>query len=415
MNRQVGRCVMIDAANVARSSTRRDFLRWSARTTTGAAFYSALGSAWARPDDSVAGQPMVDPPGIARHPAMFWDRSEDRIAICRLCPRQCSVPPGQRGHCGVRENSSGDYDTLVYGALCSANVDPIEKKPLFHYLPGTEAFSVATAGCNIGCKFCQNWQISQARPEDIDSQTVPPKDLVSSALARSCSTIAFTYAEPTIFYEYMHDTAGLAREAGLGAVMISNGYINTKPMQQLCRRLTAVKVDFKAYSDKFYREVCAATLQPVLSTLRTIREEGVWLELVMLVIPTLNDSSDEVKAMCEWILKNLGPDVPIHFTRFRPMYRLTNLPRTPVSTLEQCRSIALHAGIHYAYAGNVPMHEGENTYCHSCGHKLIHRAGFRVTANLIVNGRCPQCGATIPGIWSSSKALSVGESLHVPC
>ena len=343
--------------------------------------------------------------GVTRHPALFWEKLDEKKVKCVLCPRECQVADVERGYCGVRENQGGEYQTLVYGALCSGNVDPIEKKPLFHYLPGTTAFSIATAGCNVECKFCQNWQISQFRPEQVESTLVTPQRLVDVCKANRSPTIAYTYSEPVIFYEYMHDTAALARQQGVGSVMISNGYIQEKPLRQLCQQLTGVKIDFKAFTEKFYSEWCAGHLQPVLDTLGVLKDIGIWFELVILIIPTLNDSPDEIRQMSQWVLRHLGPDVPMHFTRFHPTYRVTNLPRTPIRTLERCRAIALEAGVHYVYAGNVPMHPGENTYCHGCGKELIRRVGFRVKSNSIKNGRCPSCRTRIPGVWSQEEAL----------
>jgi len=345
-------------------------------------------------------------PGVNRHPAMFWEPRPEQRVRCTLCPRECEVADVERGYCGVRENQGGRYQTLVYGTLCSANVDPIEKKPLFHYLPGTNAFSIATAGCNIECKFCQNWQISQFRPEQVESTLVTPERLVAICQSRSAPTIAYTYSEPVVFYEYMHDVAALARQRGIGSVMISNGYIQSAPLRQLCRHLTGVKIDFKAFTEKFYREMCAAELKPVLATLEILKEIGIWFELVILIVPTLNDSPQEVQDMSRWVVAHLGPDVPMHFTRFHPTYRVTNLPPTPVQTLERCRQIALDAGVHYVYAGNVTMHPGENTYCHSCRTELIRRVGFQVRNNRLREGRCPQCGTLIPGVWSQEQALA---------
>ncbi|UCG33911.1 MAG: AmmeMemoRadiSam system radical SAM enzyme, partial [Phycisphaerales bacterium] len=224
--------------------------------------------------------------------------------------------------------------------------------------------------------------------------------------ARQSPTIAYTYSEPVIFYEYMHDTAEIGRRVGVGSVMISNGYIQEKPLRQLCQHLTGVKIDFKSFSEDFYRDWCAGELKPVLHTLEVLRDIGIWFEMVDLIVPTLNDSPQEIEAMSKWIVKNLGPDVPLHFTRFHPTYRVTNLPRTPIKTVERCRDIALDAGIHYVYAGNVAMHPGENTYCHGCGKELIRRTGFRVSKNRIKDGKCPDCGVAIPGIWSQEQALS---------
>jgi len=344
--------------------------------------------------------------GVARHAAMHWEKVEENKVKCVLCPRACEVADVERGYCGVRENQGGQYQTLVYGALCSGAEDPIEKKPLFHYLPGTTAFSIATAGCNIECKFCQNWQISQFRPEQVPSTHVTPEALIELCKARRSPTIAYTYSEPVVFYEYMHDTAALARKRDIGSVMISNGYIQEKPLRELCRHLTGVKIDFKAFSEEFYREWCAGELKPVLAALEVLKDVGIWFELVILIIPTLNDSADEIKQMSKWVLGHLGADVPMHFTLFHPTYRVKNLPRTPVRTLERCREIALDAGVHYVYAGNVPTHPGENTYCHHCGNELIRRVHFRVASNNIKDGKCPKCGTTIPGVWSQAQALA---------
>ena len=384
---------------------RRDVLRWG--LACGAA--CVLGKSGLALAQDVAGAgdlpgPMLE--GVARHPAMFWEKLAQNQVKCTLCPRECQIADVERGYCGVRENQGGEYQTLVYGALCSGNVDPIEKKPLFHYLPGTTAFSIATAGCNIECKFCQNWQISQFRPEQVGSTLVPPEKLVALCKSRQSPTIAYTYSEPVVFYEYMHDTAALGREQGVGSVMISNGYIQEKPLRQLCQHLTGVKVDFKAFTEEFYVEWCAGHLKPVLEALETLKDIGIWLEMVVLIIPTLNDSPDEIKQMSRWVVKHLGPDVPMHFTRFHPTYRVTNLPRTPVATIERCREIALEAGVHYVYAGNVRGHPGENTYCHSCRERLIHRYGFHIRSNKIEDGKCPKCGTSIPGVWSQEQALA---------
>ncbi|UCG16411.1 MAG: AmmeMemoRadiSam system radical SAM enzyme [Phycisphaerales bacterium] len=390
--------------NLFAEPTRRDVLRWG--VACGAAGVLCDSAAVAQ---DTAGTGALEGPkleGVARHEALFWEELADRKVKCTLCPRECEVADVERGYCGVRENQGGRYQTLVYGALCSANVDPIEKKPLFHYLPGTTAFSIATAGCNIECVFCQNWRISQFRPEQVPSRHVPAERLVGSCRSHGSPTIAYTYSEPTVFYEYMHDSAALARRHGIGSVMISNGYIQDKPLRQLCRHLTGVKVDLKAFTETFYVDHCAGELKPVLETLETLKDIGIWFELVVLIIPTLNDSSDEIRRMSRWVVKHLGPDVPMHFTRFHPTYRMTNLPRTPVSTIERCRQVAFDAGVHYAYAGNVAMHPGENTYCHGCRHELIRRVGMQTASNRLKDGKCPKCGTAIPGVWSQEQALA---------
>jgi pyruvate formate lyase activating enzyme len=389
--------------NLFLAPTRRDVLRWGA-VCAGA----ALGGRGAAGQDAAATGDLegLKLQGVVRREALFWEKQPELRAKCVLCPRECLVDDTERGYCGVRENVGGQYQTLVYGALCSANVDPIEKKPLFHYLPGTTAFSVATAGCNLECKFCQNWQISQFRPEQVASAEVPPARLVEMTVARQCPTIAYTYSEPTVFYEYMHDSAAAARQRGIGSVMISSGYLQEKPLRQLCRQLTAVKIDFKAFSPKFYADMCSGRLEPVLATLETLKDVGIWFEIVTLVVPTLNDSPEEIGALAGWVREHLGPDVPVHFTRFHPTFRVTNLPPTPVATLERCRQIALDAGLHYVYAGNVPLHAGENTYCHGCRQELIRRVGFQVASNVIRDGKCPKCDTSIPGVWTPQQALA---------
>ncbi len=331
--------------------------------------------------------------------AKYYEALEEKRIECRLCPRRCKVAPKERGYCGVRENRDGKYVTLVYGRACSANVDPIEKKPLFHFLPGAKALSIATAGCNMECKFCQNWEISQFRPEQINSFSLPPQTLVHEARSRGIESIAFTYSEPVIFYEYMLETARLAKEKGVKSVMISNGYIEKAPMDELCEQLSGVKIDLKAFTEKFYEEMCSGKLQPVLETLKLLKNRGIWFEIVVLIIPTLNDGADEITRMSEWIAKELGPDVPIHFSRFHPTYKVKNLPPTPVSTISRAREIALRTGLNYAYVGNVPGHEGESTYCPGCGKILIRRLGYGVENVALRKGNCNYCKRPIPGVW----------------
>ena len=294
----------------------------------------------------------------------------------------------------------GAYYTLVHSRVCALNVDPIEKKPMFHFLPGTKAYSLATAGCNVECKFCQNWQISQYRPEQVESIKLTPEDVVKDAKTSGSKTIAYTYSEPVVFYEYMFDTARLGNDHGLKSVMISNGYIQEKPLMELCQYLSAVKIDLKSFTEKFYQETCTGELKPVLNTLTTLKKVGIWFEIVMLVIPTLNDSEKEFREMCAWIKENLGPDVPIHFTRFHPTYKIKNLPPTPVKTLEMARKVALDTGLHFPYVGNVPGHDGENTYCPHCKNIVIRRAGFSILENHLKGNKCKDCDQPIPGIWA---------------
>src|SRR4030042_439479 len=275
---------------------------------------------------------------------------------CDLCPKRCRVSKGKRGACRVRENRDGKYYSLVYGNPCAVHLDPIEKKPLFHVLPGTTSFSLATVGCNFHCKFCQNWEISQVSPEDVFSYDVSPEFVVDKAKEAKARSIAYTYVEPTIFYEYMLETAQLARKAGLLNVSHSNGFINPGPLRNLCKVLNAVNVDLKGFTENFYQELCSGELAPVLNSLKILKQEKVHLEITNLVIPTKNDEMSVVKEMCLWIKKELGPDTPIHFSRFYPLYKLKNLPPTPVSTLEKARPAALSSGLEYVYVGNIPGH-----------------------------------------------------------
>ena len=332
--------------------------------------------------------------------ARYYTTLSDGKVRCLLCPRACLVADGKRGYCRVRENRQGVYNTLIYGRLCAINNDPIEKKPLFHFLPGTKVLSVATAGCNLKCKFCQNWNISQVAPEDVPFEYYTPEKLVSLAKRINSPSIAFTYTEPTIATEYIVDTAKIAKANGIHTVMISNGYINPEPLRDLCGVLSAYKVDFKAFSEAFYRDVTDSTLQPVLDTLIQIKQSSLWLEIVNLVIPTQNDSPAEFRRMCEWIMQNLGPDVPVHFTRFHPLYLMENLPPTPVKTLETAYNIARECGLRFVYVGNVPGHATESTYCPNCGRKVIERIGYQLRAVALKNGKCRYCQTDIPGFWS---------------
>ncbi len=331
--------------------------------------------------------------------ARFYEKLPHKKIKCTLCPRECVIDHLERGYCGVRENREGVYYTLVHSRPCSANVDPIEKKPLFHFLPGSSAFSIATAGCNVECKFCQNWQISQVRPEQIQNYEMPPAAVVQFARQYNCASIAYTYSEPVIFAEYMYDCAVAGRKRGVKSVMISNAYINPEPLNELCSVLDAVKVDLKAFTEKFYKELVMGRLQPVLDALVQLKSRKMWTEIVYLVIPGKNDDEGELKEMCQWIRHDLGPETPLHFSRFHPQYRLLNIPPTPVETLRKARDIGLKAGLHYVYVGNVPGEEGENTRCPECGKLVIRRVGYTIRENLLKDGKCGSCGATIAGVW----------------
>ncbi len=297
-------------------------------------------------------------------------------------------------------NKDGVLYSLVYGNPCSVAIDPIEKKPFFHVYPATKAFSVATVGCVLGCKFCQNWQISQGSPEESDNYDLPPDDLVRQALFYDCKSIAYTYTEPTVFYEYMYDTSVIAGKYGVKNTVHTCGYINEKPLRELSRYLDAVCVDLKAFTESFYAKLCGGRLKPVLDSLIVLKDEGIWIEITNLVIPTHNDDLRKVDEMCKWIVKNLGPDVPIHFSRFFPHYKLKNLPPTPFETLKDVRQTALDNGIRYAYIGNIKS-DAENTYCPNCKRLLIGRSGYLVEQNNITGGRCRFCNTEIAGLWEA--------------
>ena len=332
--------------------------------------------------------------------AKFYEKLPYKKIRCKLCPRECVIDDRERGYCGVRENRGGKYYTLVHSRIAAAHVDPIEKKPLFHFLPGALAFSVATAGCNVNCKMCQNWDISQSRPEQVRATYFPPSMLVDAARQAGCPAVAFTYSEPVVFCEYVLDAAVAARAAGLKTAVISGGYIQQDPLKLMCERVDAIKIDLKGYSEKFYKEVVNGQLKPVLDALSTIRRLGRWTEIVYLVIPTLNDSDAEFTGLARWVKAELGVDVPVHFTRFHPDYLLKNLPPTPVKTLERAKAIADAEGLHFVYVGNVPGHPAENTLCPGCKRIVVERVGFTINAIHINKGECAFCRRPIPGLWS---------------
>lgn len=331
--------------------------------------------------------------------ARYYKKLDGGGIECGICPRKCRITDLERGYCGARENRNDIYYTLVYGLPCAVNIDPIEKKPLFHFQPGTAAFSLATAGCNSNCRFCQNWDISQSRPEQTDNIDLPPEAIIEICRNRKVPAIAYTYSEPIIFYEYMYDTARLGHEKGIKSVMITGGYIEKEPLVDLLAHLDAVKVDLKSIREQYYKDIVDAELGPVLKALVEIKKAGVWLEIVYLVVPTLNDSDEEFKDLAIWIKGNLGTDTPVHFTRFHPQYLLKNLPPTPQKTLEKACEIARSEGLEYVYLGNVPGHPAESTKCPKCGKLLIERYGYRILQNIIKENSCPDCGKLIPGLF----------------
>ena len=330
--------------------------------------------------------------------ALFYRKTADGLQ-CEKCPQGCLLQNGDSGFCRSRIARKGKLYTIAYGNPCAVHIDPIEKKPLFHFLPTTKAFSIAVAGCNFRCLNCQNWQISQFSPKETDNIDMTPDDVVRQCKQEGCTSIAYTYSEPTTFYEYAFDTAMRSRQSGIKNVWKSNGYINEAPLRKLCTVIDAANIDLKSFDDGIYTRLSSGKLDPVLRTLKVFKEEGVWLEITNLVIPTWTDNLDLIKRMCVWLVKNDLADCPLHFSRFTPLYKLTQLPLTPVSTLESARTIALDAGVKYVYIGNVPAHDAENTYCHRCKKMIIERRGFVILNNFIVSGKCKFCGEKIPGVW----------------
>ncbi len=375
---------------------RREFLGTCARGSLGLLSLGGLRLPFA--DTARAATTMPGKGFVRTKLSPFFVPLEGKRIRCTLCPRGCVVAEGKRGYCEVRENRGGRYYSLVYGNPCAIHVDPIEKKPLFHVLPGTKSFSIATAGCNFDCKFCQNFEISQALPEDTCNYDLAPEAVVSLAGEYGCRSVAYTYVEPTIFFEYMYDTAKLARKAGVFNVCHSNGFINPDPLNRLLQYLDAANIDLKGFTEVYYREMTGGSLAPVLETLKTLKKR-IHLEITNLIEPTKNDDPKEIKEMCAWIRDHLGKDTPLHFSRFYPTYKLRNLPPTPASTLEKARDIAVRTGLEYVYIGNVPGHEAENTYCAGCGKMLVRRAGYMVQEVHITKGACRFCGKSIPGIW----------------
>ncbi len=322
------------------------------------------------------------------------------VIKCLLCAQSCVLHPEERGKCRARMNVGGEMRSLVYGHPVAVHIDPIEKKPFYHFLPGSTAFSLATSGCPLHCKFCQNWEISQARPEDFDMSFISPQTIAGSAADRGTPVIAFTYNEPTVFTEYFTDIARAAKSRKIRCVLVSCGFMNPEPLTEMCEVLSAIKIDLKGFSEDFYRKTCSAELQPVLRSIRQVRKSGVHLEIVNLVVPTLNDSEKMMQSLAEWVMGELGPDVPIHFTRFHPDYQLLNLPPTPVATLDRAREIAMKQGIHYVFVGNVPDSPGNHTYCPNCGKVVIRRSSFFIIEMNLKGGNCGFCGKPIAGVWS---------------
>jgi pyruvate formate lyase activating enzyme len=386
----------VERGPLGRPLGRRSFLKCA--LASGAALGLSEFAQSAAGAGSAAGQQQQDDSRFVVE-AKFYQKLPNRKIKCKLCPRECSVGDKERGYCGVRENRGGVYYSVVHSRVCAAHVDPIEKKPLFHYLPGTTAFSLATAGCNVNCKFCQNWDISQSRPEEIPADYAPPQKIVNLARQYSCPTIAYTYSEPVVFAEFLMDTADAGHQAGVRSIVVSNGYMQEEALKEAYGKMDAVKIDLKAFTESYYRDVVTGQLKPVLESLVTLKKMGKWTEIVYLVVPERNDGDQEFRGLAQWIKANLGADVPLHFTQFHPEYLLKNLPITPVPTLERAKAIADAEGLHYVYIGNVPGHPAQNTYCPQCRRMLVERVGFTASNVLIEKDSCPFCKHPIPGVW----------------
>jgi pyruvate formate lyase activating enzyme len=332
--------------------------------------------------------------------AMFYAPISDGEVRCNLCSHRCKIKEGKRGICAVRENQGGKLYNLVYGKIVAEHIDPIEKKPLFNFLPGSRAFSIGTVGCNFHCKHCQNFDISQYPHEhggEIIGQERTPEQIVAAAKTAGCETIAYTYTEPTVFYEFAYDTALLAHDEGIKNVFVSNGYLSNEAAHQIAPYLDAMNVDLKAFTNKFYKTVCGARLKPVLQTIQLMKELGVWVEVTTLIIPGLNDGDQELRDIARFV-KNVGPEMPWHVTQFYPAYKLLDASPTPVATLRRARKIGMEAGLRYVYEGNIPGEGGENTYCYACGALLIERHGFELLQDRRQEGKCPACGTTLDGV-----------------
>jgi pyruvate formate lyase activating enzyme len=332
--------------------------------------------------------------------AMLYEKLSGGKVRCNLCNHRCVIKDGNYGICGVRQNRGNSLFSLVYDKIVATHIDPIEKKPLFHFYPGSGAYSIATIGCNFTCRHCQNADISQApqeKREYIVGGTMRPDDIVKAAEKGGCRSIAYTYTEPTIFFELAYETAKIASGSGIKNIFVSNGFMTTEALEEISPYLDGINIDLKAFTEKFYKEICGGRLEPVLDTIKRAKNLGIWVEVTTLIIPTLNDDRDELRQIAEFIAA-VDKDIPWHISQFYPTFRLTNLPRTPVETLHSAREIGIKAGLHYVYEGNVPGRGNESTYCYRCGALLIERWGYSIRENIIKDGHCSTCKSTIAGV-----------------
>jgi pyruvate formate lyase activating enzyme len=331
--------------------------------------------------------------------ALFYEKLHQQEVRCLLCPHLCLIAERKTGNCKVRTNHNGVLYASTYGKICAANIDPIEKKPLYHFLPNSTIYSIATAGCNFHCQNCQNHHISQCSPEDSNYQFLSPSEVIKKCLQAGCKSIAYTYTEPTVYYEYMLDIAQIASANNIFNVMISNGYIMPEPLQKLTKFLNAANIDLKSFDDKVYNKLTGGNLQPVLDSIITLKESGVWLEVTNLIIPQYTDNMDTIRQMCRWFVRHGFQEIPLHFSRFVPLYKLSDIPATPLPSLETALEIALNEGMKYVYIGNVPNHAKESTFCPTCKEVLISRKGYFIEQNGLRNGNCAFCNTPISGKW----------------
>lgn len=372
------------------SQSKRKFVKRCAALSAGLIYF---------PCSRLLSEPTPERDSIYRKEAMFQEETARGI-MCRICPNECVLKEGELSKCNNRKVRKSKLYTLAYGNPCSVNVDPIEKKPLYHFLPGTRAFSIATAGCNLVCLNCQNWTISQTSPDKTRNYDLMPEKVVEECINKGCKSIAYTYSEPVTFYEYVYDTAILARKAGIRNIMKSNGYIYPEPLKKLCGVIDAVNIDLKAFDETTYLKLSGGKLQPVLDSLKVYKDMGVWLEITNLVVPTWTDNTNEIRKMCKWLKDNGFEKVPIHFSRFFPLYKLEQLPPTPVDLLNKAARIAAEEGLVYVYTGNSPGNEISDTRCPACSNPLVERQGFRVVSNVMKDGKCNKCGKNIDGVWN---------------
>jgi pyruvate formate lyase activating enzyme len=351
------------------------------------------------PNMAIINKIITEEQDIYKRLAMFQEETPRGI-MCRICPNECVLKEGETSKCNNRRVKNSKLYTMAFGNPCSANIDPVEKKPLYHFFPGSRAYSIATAGCNLVCLNCQNWSISQTSPDKTRNYDLMPERVVMESVSNGCRSIAYTYSEPVTFYEYTYETAILARKAGVKNIIKSNGYINPEPLKKLCSVIDAANIDLKSFNDSTYLRLTGGKLQPVLDSLKTYKDSGVWLEITNLIVPSWSDNIDEIGKMCKWLAENGFKDNPLHFSRFYPLYKLEQLPPTPVETLRKAAAVATGEGIKYVYIGNVPGDEISDTKCPSCGTTVIARQGFRVTLNKITGGKCYKCGTEVKGIWS---------------